>query len=272
MKGAGRIKLRALHYYPNRPRRSGIANNSRFHSTNTSGENAEIATVVLAATIVYDNISRTRTKQARQVAMENIIIRRGRLEDAQDFSELALHTGPELLPALFGANVKDVWTKAFRHPRSCFSYEHSHFIEVNGKTEGMALAYSYDRKRKEEIRSLLLILRYLKWGILKQIAYLSRSGAIIAQIDKGDYYISNIAVYPDLRCRGYGTKLLEILEGEAKAAGCTRLVLDVETDNEKAVRLYERTGYIIEMKSPVLRTRERDFEFFKMVKDIAVSE
>ena len=221
--------------------------------------------------MLYDNISQTRANKSGQIVMDNTTIRRGRPEDAQDFSELALYSGPELLPALFGAKVKDVWTKAFRHPRSCFSYEHSHFIEVNGETAGMALAYSYERKRKEEIRSLLLILRYLKWGIIKQIAYLSRAGVVIAQIDKGDYYISNIAVYPDLRCQGCGTKLLESLEGEAKSAGCTRLVLNVETDNEKAIKLYERTGYTIETKSSVLRTREHDFEFFKMVKNIAAS-
>jgi len=222
----------------------------------------------LAASMMYDSISQAQANQARQIGMENITIRKGRPEDAHDFSELALYTGPELLPALFGTTVKDVWRNAFRHPRSCFSYEHSHFIKVNGETAGMALAYSYDRKKKEEIRSLLLILRYLKWGILSRIIYLLRSAGIMAQIKEGDYYLSNIAVYPDRRCQGCGTKLLEVIEGEARTAGCKRLVLDVETYNKKVIKLYERLGFTIEMKSPILKTRDRDFEFFKMTKDI----
>ena len=203
--------------------------------------------------------------------MDNMTIRKGRPEDAQDFAELALYTGPELLPALFGATVKDVWRNAFRHPRSCFSYEHSHFIEANGEIAGMALAYDYEHKKKEQIRSLLLILRYLKWGVLRQITYLLRVGETMAHIEKGDYYLSNIAVYPDFRCKGYGAKLLEFIEVEAQTAGCRRLVLDVETDNERAIKFYERMGCNIELKSPILKTKDRDFEFFKVVKDIAAS-
>jgi|GEM_PF-4103557 len=38
--------------------------------------------------------------------MENITIRRDEPEDAQDFSELPLYTGPELLPAFFDTTVK----------------------------------------------------------------------------------------------------------------------------------------------------------------------
>ena len=59
-----------------------------------------------------------------------------------------------------------------------------------------------------------------------------------------------------------------MIEGEARTAGCKRLVLDVETYNKKVIKLYERLGFTIEMKSPILKTRDRDFEFFKMTKDI----
>lgn len=200
--------------------------------------------------------------------METASVRAGHHGDADDFAELALYSGPELLPALFGPTVRQLWRNAFHHERSCFSFEHSRFIEVNGCTTGMALAYSYERKRKEELRSLMLILRYLGWRFPPQAPCLLRSGGIIAQIGEGDYYLSSIAVRPEARCLGRGARLLEGIEAEARNTGAARMVLDVETDNDGAMRWYERLGYAVQLKSPVLRTKDRDFEFFQMVKPL----
>ena len=95
-----------------------------------------------------------------------------------------------------------------------------------------------------------------------------RSGDILAQIGEDDYYLRNLATYPDFRGRGLGTRLLKEVEKAAQRAGYKRMVMDVETANERAIKLYERLGYSIELKSPVLSTRDRDFEFFKMSKEL----
>jgi len=86
------------------------------------------------------------------------------------------------------------------------------------------------------------------------------------QISEGNSYLANIAVY----WLGFGTKLLEVIEEEARKTGSKRLALDAETDNEKAVKLYERLGYSIELKSPILKIGDKSFEFFKMSKDMAI--
>ena len=203
--------------------------------------------------------------------MDNITIRRGRPEDAEDFSELVLYTGPELLPTLFGSesNVRNVMKGSFRHVRNAFSYEHSHFIEANGETAGMSLVFTHDQMRREQLRTMLFILRYLKLSFLTQIIYLYRSSGTLVQITEGDSYLAHIAAYPKFRSLGFGTKLLEVIEEEARTTGSKRMVLDVETDNEKAIKLYERLGYRVESKSPILRIRDKGFEFFRMRKDIA---
>ena len=205
--------------------------------------------------------------------MDNITIRKGRPEDAQDFSQLVLFTGPELLPALFGSesNARNVMKGSFQHIRNAFSYEHSHFIEANGEIAGMALVFTPDQMRREQLRTMLFILRYLKLSFLTQIIYLYRSSRILVQITEGDSYLAHIAVYPKFRSLGLGTKLLGVIEEEARAAGSKRMVLDVETDNTEATKLYERLGYTIERKSPILRIRDKGFEFFKLSKDIARS-
>lgn len=202
--------------------------------------------------------------------MDNVSIRKGSPEDAQDFSQLVLYTGPELLPALFGSesNVRNVMKGSFQRVRNAFSYEHSHFIEANGEIAAMALAFTCDQMRREQLRTLLFILRHLKLSFLTQIVYLYRSSQILVQITEGDSYLAHIAAYPKFRSLGFGTKLLELIEEEARAAGSKRMVLDVETDNAEAIKLYERLGYTIELKSPILKIGDKSFESFKMTKNL----
>jgi GNAT superfamily N-acetyltransferase len=201
---------------------------------------------------------------------ENVTIRVGRPDDAPDFSELVLFTGPELLPALFGSesNVRNVMRGSFRHVKNSFSYEHSHFIEMNGETTGMGQVFTYDQMKKEQIRTMLFIFRYLKLIFFTQIIYMYRSSNILVQITEGDAYLAHLAVYPKFRSQGYGALLLETLEREAQAAGCKRMILDVETYNEKAIEFYRRLGYGTESRPPIFRIKDHEFEFFKMSKDI----
>lgn len=46
------------------------------------------------------------------------------------------------------------------------------------------------------------------------------------------------------------------------------MVLHVKTDNKKAIKLYERLGYNLEEKLPILRIEDKSFELFRMGKDI----
>lgn len=56
-------------------------------------------------------------------------------------------------------------------------------------------------------------------------------------------HLASIAVRPDAEGRGVGRRLLEAAEASSLAAGCTRLALEVRSDNEAAQRLYDRAGY-----------------------------
>jgi ribosomal protein S18 acetylase RimI-like enzyme len=58
-----------------------------------------------------------------------------------------------------------------------------------------------------------------------------------------DFYLSNIAVYPEYRCLGIGRYLLEYAE---TYCGRKRLVLDVANENYGAKKFYFRHGYQIE--------------------------
>ena len=56
-------------------------------------------------------------------------------------------------------------------------------------------------------------------------------------------FICDFEVYEDYRRKGYATETLELMEKEAKTAGCAESVLFVTNDNEAANALYEKSGY-----------------------------
>ena len=56
-------------------------------------------------------------------------------------------------------------------------------------------------------------------------------------------FICDFEIYEDYRRKGYAKETLELMEKEAKIAGCAESVLFVTYDNEAASALYEKCGY-----------------------------
>ncbi|MET1053079.1 MAG: GNAT family N-acetyltransferase [Mycetocola sp.] len=55
--------------------------------------------------------------------------------------------------------------------------------------------------------------------------------------------IKRMFVHPDARGRGVGSRLLEQMEADARAAGLRQIVLETGTLHTAAVALYSRNGY-----------------------------
>lgn len=55
--------------------------------------------------------------------------------------------------------------------------------------------------------------------------------------------VHDLAVAPEHRASGVGRALLERIEQEARALGCCKLTLEVQTNNARAKRLYARFGF-----------------------------
>ncbi len=200
--------------------------------------------------------------------MDDLIIRKGKIEDARDFSHLILLSAPVFFPSLFGDNVLEVMENLFRYPGNIFSFEHSYFVEMEKKIAGMVLGYTWKERDQEELNTGFLLFRYLGWDILTRVPYLLRVQSILGKLVAGDYYISNIAVYPEFRGCGLGTRLLKKMEEEAVERGCKMMVLDVEADNRGAIRLYQKLGYNAGERSSVVKIKGKSFEFFRMRKNI----
>jgi len=55
--------------------------------------------------------------------------------------------------------------------------------------------------------------------------------------------IKRMYVVPSVRGRGIARRMLEMLEGEARALGVTKLMLETGTQQPEAIALYSKTGF-----------------------------
>jgi len=79
---------------------------------------------------------------------------------------------------------------------------------------------------------------------------LSADGAVVGYaffgVGAGELDVHSLTVDPPWRRRGVATRLLERIEQDARAAGVSRLLLEVREGNEPALRLYRRHGFAVD--------------------------
>lgn len=70
-----------------------------------------------------------------------------------------------------------------------------------------------------------------------------------------------MGLLPEHRGKGLGCELITACIAKAKATGITRIQLDVRADNERAISLYERVGFVREgVKKRALRIHGEYFD------------
>ncbi|ULQ55785.1 GNAT family N-acetyltransferase [Flavihumibacter rivuli] len=89
----------------------------------------------------------------------------------------------------------------------------------------------------------------------KQVLYVLEAGSepvgmckLVPQYHRNSHmvYLGGVAIHPDHGGKGYGKSLMEAIIQKAKANGIKRIELSTAVDNERAIRLYERSGFQIE--------------------------
>lgn len=66
-----------------------------------------------------------------------------------------------------------------------------------------------------------------------------------ARNDENSAFIMDFLVYPDHRGKGYASQALETLKAMFKAEGLSRIGLRVEPNNQAAIRVYEKVGFVV---------------------------
>ncbi|MGB7292510.1 MAG: GNAT family N-acetyltransferase [Thermodesulfobacteriota bacterium] len=126
-----------------------------------------------------------------------------------------------------GDDILDVGERRYSREDTQFSYQNCTIAEIAGDILGMIAAFPMETEdsnyREKDIDPILA--PYTK---LEQL---------------NSYYIAGMAVFPEHRGKGIGSKFLEIAEQQAKGLGLNQISLIVFEENRGAKRLYDRHGY-----------------------------
>jgi ribosomal protein S18 acetylase RimI-like enzyme len=194
----------------------------------------------------------------------NTRIREAQPSDASNIGRLVILSAQTFLPALFGPEIDKAVEEMARGRGTLFSYEHAWIAEEQGAVHGMLLGYTGTIKAAQDPRTGLALLGVLRAGLIRRLPGLLRTQSTIGVMDRDEFYISNVAVYPAHRGKGIGSLLIERARAEATRTHASRIILDVETDNPDAQRLYERLGFRVVTESPALILAGHAFSFRRM--------
>lgn len=99
----------------------------------------------------------------------------------------------------------------------------------------------YLRERLASVR----VLERVAWRGLLPARSLGIVGVVLAElrVAEGCGWLELIAIAPGEQGRGYGARLVGLVEAATSATGVSRLELAVDAANDGALRFYERLGY-----------------------------
>ncbi|MDI6861178.1 MAG: N-acetyltransferase [Caldisericia bacterium] len=199
--------------------------------------------------------------------MEILIIKNGDIKYKEDFANLIIYTGKDLFYTIFGDKAKEILKQLYTLKNNQFSYELTNFAIYNNKIAGMVLSYSYDDLMKTSLNTGLLLIKIMKFDFFINLIKFIKSFTKLSIVNKDEYYISNIAVYPEFRGLGIGKSLLFYTERLAKDKNLKKLSLDVERENISAIEIYKKFGFKI-VKEFEINFSNKKFYFYKMEKSL----
>ncbi len=126
-----------------------------------------------------------------------------------------------------GEQILDVGERRYSRKDTQFSYQNCMIAEIDREIVGMLAAFPMEGEGRNDDRKEID-------PILEPYTKLEQPNS---------YYIAGMAVFPEYRGYGIGTKLLQIAEERAGNLGLNQMSLIVFEANSGAKRLYERHGY-----------------------------
>lgn len=137
-----------------------------------------------------------------------------------------------------GESAWDVGKARALRTEGAFSYRNAFVSEVGGNVAAMLLGYGLPEEPgaiADDMPPMFVPLQELE------------------NIAPGSWYVNVLAVYPDHRGKGFGTRLLRLSEELARKEGRRSMSIIVADANTGARRLYERCGYIETARRPIVK-------------------
>lgn len=165
--------------------------------------------------------------------LERVKIRAARREDSRKIAELFSISSDGVADYMWstlaepGEDILDVGERRYSRDNTQFSYQNCTIAELDGEVVGMIAAFPMETEESN----------YPEKDVDPVLAPYAKLE------EPNSYYIAGMAVFPEYRGNGIGSKFLEIAERQAKDVGLNRVNLIVFEGNSGAKRLYERHGY-----------------------------
>lgn len=168
--------------------------------------------------------------------------------DVAQVAQLIYQTDAQILPFVFGKDEKKAVRrieKLIRMGRNTFGSEHLTVLTEKNFVQGILVGFT--AKEKQGFREKTVFPRVFGvFGSIRLLFVMTVLGNLISlHFEPYDYHISNLSVRADCRGKGFGSILLCHAIQQAREKGCKRVVLDVNTQNPNALRLYEKNGFRI---------------------------
>ena len=134
----------------------------------------------------------------------------------------------------------DIGAESYSSDEGDYSYRNCYLAERSGQLAGMLLSFAMHARETGEIVSAP---PFDGTDVFAPYKYLE---------EPNSWYICGVAVTPEHRGRGIGRELMLIARKQAIKNGYDRLSLVVFEKNKTAVRLYQKLGYKVVKRAPVV--------------------
>lgn len=198
-----------------------------------------------------------------------ITIRKATPDDVEDFVNLLNLLDPFILTCMYGIHTVDPLGNLFCMKKNIWSYEHYFIAEVDGTVAALITGFDWKTKKQERMRTALFMLRNIGIPYVLRIPYLFMSRSSLGHLERNEYYIGNMVVYPQFR-RMYVARILTLkMEDEARKTGAKRMVLTTRASNQIAITSFQQIGYSIEGDVREMVIGKDKIEFYRLIKDIS---
>jgi len=204
-----------------------------------------------------------------------ITIRPARAADSEAVSKLIYLSMGSDGDLLYGQDKRhptfQVMERLSRQPGNRLGYDLAHLAELDNRPVGLLLTFPGKR--------LSPLGRRAEWQILWNFGLCTlrqhmRGGSLyrdMVEAQADEYYVSNLAVFPEFQGKGIGTHLMVFADELARTAGFEKCSLIVTYGHENARHLYEHLGYEVVRSFPYDHPLIADASggYYRMVKKLA---
>lgn len=127
----------------------------------------------------------------------------------------------------------DIGELTYQNPQGDYSFNNTTILEINGEVAGMLLAFGMPEAepRNPENRPAAD-----DKNVFAPYIYLE---------EPNSWYVCGVAIHPQHRGHGLGTRLMYLASEQAKQNKFTTLSLVAFEQNKGAVKLYDKLGYTV---------------------------